>query len=194
MNLPNHSITGYTDFHKKLIHQLSRSKHVQVTATALFGIRQRHGESLREFLVCFSEETIKVSNPNQEMFVAAFQNGLKAVQFNESLAQKPTESMHEIMKRAKCYIRGEESNTEKRSQDAKERGLDSKVGKIPDRGPRRGRGRYGSPYEPLRYDRDERRGRPLDSYTPDYGLTSAPVCRRVIIHTPGVVLLRLAAS
>jgi hypothetical protein len=73
---------------------------VQVTTTALLGIRQRHGESLREFLTRFSEETIKVSNPNQEMFVAAFQNGLKADQFNESLAQTPSVSMQEIMKRA----------------------------------------------------------------------------------------------
>jgi hypothetical protein len=34
------------------------------------------------------------------MFVAAFQNGLKADQFNESLAQTPSVSMQEIMKRA----------------------------------------------------------------------------------------------
>jgi hypothetical protein len=81
-----HSVTGYTNFHKKLTHQFFGSKHVQVTATALFGIRQRHGESLREFLARFSEETIKVTNPNQEMFVVAFLNGLKAGQFNESLA------------------------------------------------------------------------------------------------------------
>ncbi|MCI49506.1 hypothetical protein A2U01_0070750, partial [Trifolium medium] len=99
------------------------------------------------------------------MFVAAFQNGLKAGQFNESLAQKPAESMQEVMKRADCYIRGEESNAEKRSSDVKERGLDSKDGKGSERGPRRGRGRYGHPYEPPRYDREEGRGRPLDSYT-----------------------------
>ncbi|MCI30826.1 hypothetical protein A2U01_0052037, partial [Trifolium medium] len=110
------------------MHQFSGSKHIQVTATALFGIRQRHDESLREFLARFSEETIKVSNPSQEMFVAAFQNGLK------------------------------ESNAEKISRDVKERGLDLKDGKGPERGPRRRRGRYGRPYEPPRYDREEGRG------------------------------------
>ncbi|MCI91855.1 hypothetical protein A2U01_0113150, partial [Trifolium medium] len=51
------------------------------------------------------------------MFVTAFQNGLKAGQFNESLTQKPAESMQEVVKRAECYIRGEESNAEKRSRD-----------------------------------------------------------------------------
>ncbi|MCI65446.1 hypothetical protein A2U01_0086704, partial [Trifolium medium] len=70
------------------------------------------------------------------------------------------------MKRAECYIRGEESNAEKKSRDAKERSLDSKDGKGPERGLRRGRGRYGRPYEPPRYDREEGQGRPLDSYTP----------------------------
>ncbi|MCI54255.1 hypothetical protein A2U01_0075504, partial [Trifolium medium] len=69
----------------------------------------------------FSEATIKVSNPNQEMFVAAFHNGLKAGHFNESLAQKPAASMQEIIKRASCYIKGEESNAEKRSRDAREK-------------------------------------------------------------------------
>jgi hypothetical protein len=73
--------------------------------------------------------------------------------------------MQEITKRVECYIRGEESNVEKSSRDAKDQGLDLKDDKRPDRGPRRGRGRYGRPYEPPHYDRAEGRGRPLDSYT-----------------------------
>ncbi|MCI53227.1 hypothetical protein A2U01_0074473, partial [Trifolium medium] len=50
MNLPRNSITGYADFHRKFIHQFAGSKHVQVTATTLFGIRQGHNENLREYL------------------------------------------------------------------------------------------------------------------------------------------------
>jgi hypothetical protein len=86
MNLPKHSIENYADFHRKFLHQFAGSKHIQVTATSLFGIRQDQSEFLREYLARFSEATIKISNPNKEMFVAAFQNGLKAEQFNESLA------------------------------------------------------------------------------------------------------------
>ncbi|GAU16655.1 hypothetical protein TSUD_326050 [Trifolium subterraneum] len=121
MNLPNNSIESYADFHKKFIHQFSGTKHVKVTATSLFTIRQNYAETLREYLTRFSEATITVSNPNQEMFVAAFHNGLKAGHFNESLAQKPATSMQEVIKRASCYIKGEESNAEKRSRDAKEK-------------------------------------------------------------------------
>src|ERR1044072_9649932 len=70
----------------------------------------------------FNEETIKVSHPNQEIFVAAFQHGLRADQFNESLAQKPAKSMDEIITRAECYVKGEESNMEKCARDSKDRG------------------------------------------------------------------------
>ncbi|CAJ2645421.1 unnamed protein product [Trifolium pratense] len=86
MNLPRNSIESYADFHKKFIHQFAGSKHVKVTSTSLFSIRQNHGESLRSFLVRFSEATIK-----------------------------------EVNKRAECYIKGEESNVEKRQRDAKEK-------------------------------------------------------------------------
>jgi hypothetical protein len=91
----------------------------------MFSLRQKSSESLREYLARFSEATIKVSNPNQEMFVAAFHNELRAGHFNESLAQKPAETMQEVMKRAECYIKGEESNAEKWSRDHKERAPES---------------------------------------------------------------------
>ncbi|GAU46248.1 hypothetical protein TSUD_401800, partial [Trifolium subterraneum] len=121
MNLPRNSIASYTDFHKKFIHQFAGSKHVQVTATSLFGIRHGHNENLREYLTRFNEATIQVSNPNQEMFVVAVQNGLKVGHINESLAQNPASTVQEIMKRAECYIKGEESNAEKRSRDSREK-------------------------------------------------------------------------
>ncbi|MCI13827.1 putative gag polyprotein, partial [Trifolium medium] len=137
MNLPKNSIENYADFHKKFIHQFSGSKHIKVTTTSLFSIRQNYEEPLREYLARFSETTIKVSNPNQEMFVAAFHNGLRAGHFNESLAQKPASSMQEINKRAECYIKGEESNTEKRERDIREKDYANRKHKGQDNQPRR---------------------------------------------------------
>lgn len=55
----------------------------------------------------FNEETIKVSNPNQEMFVGVFQNILKADHFNESLAQKSTINTDEVMNISECYLKCE---------------------------------------------------------------------------------------
>ncbi|GAU23009.1 hypothetical protein TSUD_297540 [Trifolium subterraneum] len=103
MNLPKNSIENYADFHKKFIHQFSGTKHIKVTATSLFIIRQNYAETLREYLARFSEATIKVSNPNHEMFVAAFHNGLKTVDFNESLAQKPAASICKGHDTERCF-------------------------------------------------------------------------------------------
>jgi hypothetical protein len=97
MNLPKHSIESWVDLQRKFIQQFSGSKHIKVTTTSLFATRQNHAKTLREYLARFSEATIKVSNPNQEMFVSTFHNGLKAGHFNESLAQKPATSMQEII-------------------------------------------------------------------------------------------------
>lgn len=55
------------------------------------------------------------------MFVGAFQNDLRADHFNESSAQKPTINMDEVMNKAECYIKGEKSNIENKSQDAKDK-------------------------------------------------------------------------
>lgn len=69
----------------------------------------------------FSEEIIKVSHLNQEIFVGAFQHCPKVVQFNKSLAKKPTSNMDEVITRVECYIKVEELNMEKRSRDSKEK-------------------------------------------------------------------------
>jgi hypothetical protein len=139
MNLPKNSIESWLDFQRKFMQQFSGSKHIKVTATSLFATRQNHAETLREYLARFCEATIKVSNPNQEMSVSAFHNGLKAGHFNESLAQKPATSMQEIIKRAECYIKGEESNAEKRPRDARERDPINMHHKAPDFYPQRRR-------------------------------------------------------
>jgi hypothetical protein len=151
MYLPNNFVTGYAYFHRKFVHQFAGSKHMQVTATNMFALRQGHAETLREYLARFSEATINVSNPNQEMFVASFHSGLKVGHFNESLAQKPAETMQEVMKRAECYIKGEESNAEKRSRDSRERAVEPRSSKTPERNQRRWPAR-----DPRWYNRQER--------------------------------------
>ncbi|MCH92502.1 hypothetical protein A2U01_0013442, partial [Trifolium medium] len=100
------------------------------------------------------------------MFVAAFQNGLRAGHFNESLAWKPAVSMEEIMKRAKCYIKGKESNAEKQSRDAKEKGREPKEARTPEHHKGRWRDKNYPPYMSPKSLREERRGRTYETYTP----------------------------
>jgi len=72
MNLPRFSIIGYQDMTRKLIQQFSASRHRKVPATSLFNVRQGHNKSLRDYLGRFNDPTVKVTNPNQEVFVGAF--------------------------------------------------------------------------------------------------------------------------
>lgn len=58
--------------------------------------------------------------PNKEILVEAYENGLKAWNFNESLTQRPVSLLEKVVTRAECYIRGEESNAEKNACDMKE--------------------------------------------------------------------------
>lgn len=53
------------------------------------------------------------------MFVGAFQNGLRARHFNKSLAKRSAFSLDKEVTHAKCYIKGEEKNAEKKARDAK---------------------------------------------------------------------------
>jgi len=105
INLPRFSIISYHDMIRKLSQQFSASRHRKVSSNNLFNVRPGHSESLRNYLARFNDSTIKVANPNQELFVGAFHNGLRAGQFNESLAQKPADSMEKIISWVECYIK-----------------------------------------------------------------------------------------
>lgn len=93
-----------------MVQHFSANKLRKMSTTNFFNVRQGPFESLRKYMTRFNEETIKVSHLNLEMFVRAFQNGLRANHFNESLAQKPTSDMEEVTNRVDCYVKGEESN------------------------------------------------------------------------------------
>ena len=77
MSLPRLSVISNQDLTKKMVQHVFASKHRKVTTTSLFNIHQGASESLREYMVRFNEETIKLSHPYQEMFIGAFQNGLR---------------------------------------------------------------------------------------------------------------------
>lgn len=49
------------------------------------------------------------------MFAGVFQNALKEGNLIESLIQKPTLSLTEVVTGAKFYIKGKESNVEKKA-------------------------------------------------------------------------------
>lgn len=71
-NQPRFSIINYLDITKKLIHQFSSSCHRKISTTSLLNVRQKPNEYLQSYLARYNDATIKVVNPNQELFVGAF--------------------------------------------------------------------------------------------------------------------------
>lgn len=113
MSLSRSSFIGYQDLTRNMVQNFAAIKHRKVSTTSLFKVCQGPSESMWEYMAQFNEETIKISHLNQEMFVGAFQNSMRAGHFNESLAQKPTSNMDEVINRVECDIKGEESNMDK---------------------------------------------------------------------------------
>jgi len=68
MNQPRFSIVSY--------HQFSASRHRKVSTTSMFNVKREQNDSLRSYLTYYNDATTKVVNPNQELFVGAFHNGL----------------------------------------------------------------------------------------------------------------------
>lgn len=112
---------------RKMVHQFVASRHMKMSTTSLFNIRKGPSKSPRDYLTHFNKSTIRVAPPNQQMFVGAFQNGLKAGNFNESPTQKPTLSLVEVDPKVECYIKGEGSNTQEKACGFKERISSSKI-------------------------------------------------------------------
>lgn len=120
MGLPCASINNYQELVRKLVRQFASSGHQKMSIKSLLNNRQGPSESLRDYLAYFNYPTIKVVPLNQEMYVGAFQNGFKVGHLNESLSQKPELTLIEVVAKAECYIKGEESNVKKKSHDANE--------------------------------------------------------------------------
>lgn len=113
MVLPCASVNRYHELVRKLVPEFTASRHMTMSTIILFNIRQGPSESSRDYLALFNEATIKVFPPNQEMFVCAPKNGLKMGHFNESVSQKLTLTLAEVVTREEFYIKDEESNAEK---------------------------------------------------------------------------------
>ncbi|KAJ1391913.1 Retrotransposon gag domain [Sesbania bispinosa] len=128
-HLPPLSISDISDLLRKFLAQFSARRSRMMTSGKLFSIRQRADESLCDYLGRFNDASLLVINPNPELLVSAFEEGLQPGPFNESLAQSPAHSMQEIRNRADCYIKVEESNAEKRERSNNEGSTTQKTGK-----------------------------------------------------------------
>jgi len=80
----------------------------------LFDIKQVEVDPLKNYLNRFCEVSVRIHQPNEEMVVDAFLNGLRANPFSESLLRNRAKSIAEVRKRSSTFTKDEEALRRKR--------------------------------------------------------------------------------
>jgi len=62
----------------------------------LFGVNQKQGESLKDFLIGFGESTMKLQTQDEALMVHAFEQGIMIGPFSVSLIRNPARLFGEI--------------------------------------------------------------------------------------------------
>ena len=73
-------------------------------------MRQREGERLKEYLNRFNALTIRFQTHDEEMMIAAFEHGMAAGPFNDSLIRNPTKTFSKVREQAVTHIEAEEAS------------------------------------------------------------------------------------
>ncbi|RDX96121.1 hypothetical protein CR513_21268, partial [Mucuna pruriens] len=82
-----------------------------------FTSQQAKEESLKSYLARFNTATVWVNDPDPKFFIKAFQKGLRASLFSDSLALKRPSSMAKIRVRAEKHIEVEEDQAERIAEE-----------------------------------------------------------------------------
>jgi len=83
----------------------------------MFDIKQHPEESLKQFLNCFCDISIGLTNPSEEMLVGAIVKGLRANPFSKSLIRLPATTLAEVRGRVVVHIEMEEAMQKKRAEE-----------------------------------------------------------------------------
>ncbi|RDX88207.1 hypothetical protein CR513_30228, partial [Mucuna pruriens] len=97
------TIQMFSNLATLFISQFMANKEKHLKVAYLFDNKQAKGENLKGY-----NSAVRVSDSNQKFYVKTFQKGLRAGQFNNSLAPRKPPSMEEIRTRAKKHIEGKE--------------------------------------------------------------------------------------
>nr|XP_025665236.1 uncharacterized protein LOC112763907 [Arachis hypogaea] len=107
-NLPQGSVTQFTDISRAFLAQFTtrivKAKH----PINLLGVTQRPGEPTRKYLDRFNDECLEIDGLTDSVASLCLTNGLSNEDFRKHLTTKPVWTMQEIQSVAKEYINDEE--------------------------------------------------------------------------------------
>ncbi|KAL0394712.1 UNVERIFIED_CONTAM: hypothetical protein Slati_4437400 [Sesamum latifolium] len=106
---------------RSLAASFASSRKHQKTELYLFCIRQKEGESLKDYLQRFNTATLEVPSATQEVKSSTFAQGLMDGNFFKSLAKKPATKFDVFLARAAKYINMEDAQASKREGQEEKR-------------------------------------------------------------------------
>nr|XP_010931505.1 uncharacterized protein LOC105052403 [Elaeis guineensis] len=107
--LSSRSISSFDQLNHQFTGHFHTSKKLPCTSASLFSIKQREGESLRDYIAYFNTVTLEVYNLNQDAAMVATAQGLHGSRFTYSLDKTAPKSFFEFLVRAQKYILAEEA-------------------------------------------------------------------------------------
>ncbi|XP_022158303.1 uncharacterized protein LOC111024817 [Momordica charantia] len=118
--LPARSISTYSQLRKEFISQFSSRHYDRKTATHLATIRQKEGETLREYVTRFQEEYLKVVHCSDDSDMCYFLTGLADETLTIKLGEEAPATFAEVLQKAKKVIDGQELLRTKTSRPEKQ--------------------------------------------------------------------------
>ncbi|GKV48216.1 hypothetical protein SLEP1_g55042 [Rubroshorea leprosula] len=107
-SLPPRSINSYSEMASAFAIKFSNRRLIRKTTFELMRVKQREGESLKNYMSSFNDAVLEVSLFNQAMGIAAVIQGLQHERFRDSLIKHPSATFNEVNDRSLKFITAEE--------------------------------------------------------------------------------------
>ncbi|GKV40350.1 hypothetical protein SLEP1_g48007 [Rubroshorea leprosula] len=106
--LPPRSISSYSEMAFAFSIKFSSRRLIRKTTSELMRVKQRDGESLKNYMSRFNDVVLEVSSFNQAVGIAAVIQGLQHERFRDSLIKHATATFNEVNDRSLKFITVEE--------------------------------------------------------------------------------------
>ncbi|GKV20170.1 hypothetical protein SLEP1_g30327 [Rubroshorea leprosula] len=107
-SLPPRSINSYTELASAFATKFSSRRLIRKTTSELMRVKQRDGESLKNFMSRFNDAVLEVNSFDQAVGITAVISGLGHERFRESLLKHPATTFSEVNDRSLKFITAEE--------------------------------------------------------------------------------------
>ncbi|GKU99462.1 hypothetical protein SLEP1_g12312 [Rubroshorea leprosula] len=107
-SLPSRSISSYTEMTFAFATKFSSRRLIRKTTSELMRVRQRDGESLKNFMSRFNDAVLEINSFDQAVGITAVISGLSHERFRDSLLKHPATTFSEVNDRSLKVITAEE--------------------------------------------------------------------------------------